>query len=133
MKWKTLALLALVALAGCGGGDDDSEDTGAGGGDGAADTTAAQQPAPEPIKGERTDAKLIKAAGLQKKGDHYVWSDGCEVEAVASTKAGFKKLQKAAPNKSLVIPNKSQTAAIQISKQTYPCAVHASLFLRGVP
>jgi hypothetical protein len=134
MKWKTLALLTLVALAGCGGGDDDdSADDAAGGGDGAADTSAAQAPAPEPIKGKITDAKLIKAAGLQKKGDHYVWSDGCEVDAVASSKAGFKKLQKEAANKSLVIPNKSQTAAIQISKQTYQCAVHASLFLRGVP
>jgi hypothetical protein len=133
MKWTTLAVLALVALAGCGGGDDDDSSADSG----AADTTAADTtpaaPAPEPVKGKLTDAKLIAAAGLEKKGDHYTWSDGCEVDAVASSKAAFKKLQKAASNQNLVIPNKAQTAAIQISKQTYPCAVHATLVLRGIP
>lgn len=137
MKWKTLAVLALVALAGCGGGDDDdsSADSGsAGSADApAADTSTGAAPAPEPVKGKLTEAKLIAAAGLEKKGDAYVWSDGCDVDAVAADKATVKKLQDAASNPNLVIPNKSGTAAIQISKQTYPCAVHASLVLRGIP
>jgi hypothetical protein len=131
MKWKTLAVLALMGLAGCGGGDD-NKDKSADSSTGAADTSA-QAPAPEPIKGKLTEAKLIKAAGLTPKGNHYVWPDGCEVAAVAASNPAVKKLQNAVVNKNLVIPNKSNSAAIQISKQTYPCAVHASLFLRGIP
>ncbi len=137
MKWKTLAVLALMALAGCGGGDDDdsSADSGsAGGADApAADTSADAAPAPEPVKGKLTEAKLIKAAGLEKKGAGYVWSDGCEVKAVAADKASVKQLQKSAENVKNVIPNKSGQAAIEIVQATYPCAVHASLVLRGIP
>jgi hypothetical protein len=136
MKWTTLAVIALMALAGCGGGDDDdnSGDSGNGGADApAADTSAPEAPAPEPVKGKVTEAKLIKAAGLETKGDHYTWSDGCEVKAVAANKADVKKLQSAAKNPRNVIPNKSGTAAIEIIQPTYPCAVHASLVLRGIP
>ena len=137
MKWKTLAVLALVALAGCGGGDDDNDsnaaDTAGDGGAAAPADTSAQEPAAGTVKGELTDAKFIKLADLQKKGAAYVWSDGCEVTAVATSPAAVKKLQKAASNKNLVIPNKSGSAAIQIAKQTYPCAIHASLVLRTIP
>jgi hypothetical protein len=138
MKWKTLAVLALTVLAGCGGGDDDEDSANDGGGattaaDTAAADTAAAEPAPQPVKGKVTEEKLIKAAALKPKGDHYVWSDGCEVRAVAATKADVKKLQKTAENPRNVIPNKSNSAAIEIMQATYPCAVHASLFLRGVP
>ena len=136
MKWKTLAVLALMALASCGGGDDDdnSGDNGnAGSADAPAADTSADAPAAEPIKGKLTEAKLIAAAGLKKKGATYAWNDGCDVRAVAADKASVKKLQKAAENPKNVIPNKSGTAAIEIVQATYPCAVHASLVLRNVP
>jgi hypothetical protein len=136
MKWKTLAVLVLVALAGCGGGDDndDSSDNGTGGAAAPADTTGANEaPKSEPIKGKVTEEKLIKASALEKKGDHYVWSDGCEVQAVAVGKDGVKKLQETAKNPKNVIANKNATAAVEIIQATYPCAVHASLFLRTVP
>ena len=98
-----------------------------------ADTSAAPAPTAEPVKGKLTEAKLIKASGLKKKGAIYAWSDGCDVKAVAVDKANVKKLQKAAENAKNVIPNKSGQAAIEIVQPTYPCAVHASLFLRGDP
>jgi len=134
MKWKTFAVLGLVAFAGCGGGDDDEDTPADGGGDQAASTTTGPAaPEPEPIKGKYTKAKIIQTAGLKKNGDGYIWPDKCEVADVAADKAGVKALQKAAEDPATVIPNKSNTVAIQIVQQTYPCAVHASLFLRGVP
>ncbi len=133
MKWTTLVVVGVVALAGCGGGDDNkSSDSGSTDTSAAATTTSPAAPAPEPIKGKYTEAKIVKTAGLQKKGSGYAWSDGCEVSAVAWDKASVKALQKSAKDPNTVIPNKSGTAAIAVVQRTYPCTVHASLVLRGI-
>jgi len=133
MKWTCLVAVALFALAGCGG--DDDQDSSDNSGSASAPAAPAEPAAPAKVEAKPpyTKAEIIKAAGLKKEGDHYAFSKDCTVPDVAYNKAGVKALQKAADDPATVIPNKSNTVAIQIVQRTYPCAVRASLVLRTIP
>jgi hypothetical protein len=129
MKWKTIVVLGLVALAGCGGGDDDSSDGASN--DGGAASTGPATPEREPIKGEYTEAKVLKALGIEKTGATYKWGN-CEVAAVAWTKDDVKNLKGEAGAKA-VQTNKSGTVGVQVSTQSLTCALQADALLKTIP
>ena len=130
MKWKTFAVIGLVALAGCGGGDDDNSSDGAAD-DGGAASTGPAAPAPEPIKGKPTEAKVLKALGIEKTGSTYNWGE-CEVKALAVGKPDVQALKGEAGAKA-VQTNKTGTVAVQLSTQTLQCGLKADALLKTVP
>lgn len=129
MKWKTIVVLGLVALAGCGGGDDDSSSDG--GDQGAAATTAPAEPATQPIKGKYTEAKVTKALGIEKKGGAYVWGD-CDVAELAWTKDDVNALKEEVGAKA-VQTNEAGTVGLQLSTTTLPCGLKADALLKTIP
>lgn len=130
MKWKTIVVLGLMALAGCGGGDDDSSSDG-GSDNGGAASTGPAAPAPEPIKGELTEAKVMKALGLEKSADGYDWGD-CQVAKLAVSKPDVKALKGDVGAKA-VQTNKSATVGIQLSTTTLQCGLKADALLKTIP
>jgi len=129
MKWKTIVVLGLVALAGCGGGDDDSSSDD--GDQGAAATTAPAEPATQPIKGKVNEAKVLKALGIQKNGSSYTWGD-CDVAKVAWTKDDVKALKEEVGAKA-VQTNESGSVGLQLSTTTLPCGLKADALLKTIP
>jgi hypothetical protein len=131
MRLKALAVLAAVALAGCGG--DDSEET----------DQAQQQPEqttkqkttePEKLVGKRTRENVLRTLGLTKSGENYVFPGaGCQVVEVAIDKKAVKKLEDSVDDPQTIIKNESGSAAVQLTEVKYFCAIQAANRLKRIP
>jgi hypothetical protein len=136
MRLKALALLAAVAVAGCGG--DGSEET-----DQAQQqpeqttkqqTTKQQTTDPEKLVGARSRENVLRTLGLTKRGDAYDFGfPGCSALAVAITKDEVKKLEGTVDNAQEIVKNESGSAAVQLAVVRYFCAIHAANQLKGIP
>jgi hypothetical protein len=131
MRLKALAVLAAVAVAGCGG--DDSEET----------DQAQQQPEqttkqkttePEKLVGKRTRENVLRTLGLTKSGENYVFPGaGCQVVEVAIDKKAVKKLEDSVDDPQTIIKNGSGSAAVQLTEVKYFCAIQAANRLNRIP
>jgi hypothetical protein len=130
MRWKALAVLAAVAIAGCGGGG--SDDTGT---QSAQPPEQSSPPTTEPTKltGKRTKAKVIKTLGYTKDGDFYTAPGGCKVTGISWDKKSTAALAKQADPPGNLVKNDSGTAGILLDKATYFCAIQAAHRLQQIP
>jgi hypothetical protein len=124
MKRSAFVLLAVAALAGCGGNDsnDSSSDT-------AGSTAAAQAPK---LEGQRTPAKVAASLQFKPQGKNYTFGKGCKVTGIAVDKAGVAALTEK-QGKVGTLVNDRGTAAIHLAKVTYECAIQGKLQINTIP
>jgi hypothetical protein len=135
MRWKALAILVVLAIAGCGGGGGDKNSSSDSGSSGGSSSQSSKSTSTEPttLKGARNEKNVASTLGLKKSGSGYIIaSSGCKVTAIAFTKNGVVKLTAKAP-KGNVIKNGSGTAAIQLDQARYFCAIQAATHLKRIP
>jgi hypothetical protein len=131
MTLRALAVLAAVAVAGCGGND--SEET-VQAEKPERQTTGQKESNPEKLVGTRTRENVLRTLGLRKRGDVYDFDfPACTAVAVATTRDEVKKLEDAVKNEGEIIKNESGSAAVQLAEVRYFCAIHAKQELEGIP
>jgi len=134
MKLKALAVLAAALLASCGGGDDSDDNDSASSQPAPAPASPKDAKAPHQLEGKATQASVIDALALEKDGSTYAFSGGpCKVNDFAFTKGDVENLTNSAQTEENVIKNDSGTAAVELKKLDYFCAIQAANRLKFIP